>query len=91
MNLNVTGSATTGGDINSAGDRVVIRTYSDRAWMWRIDGYQPLGDAFDTPPCEIQLAREAQGESITFTHDGGGVVTVGELAEPPVWFVPLGG
>ena len=38
----------------------------------------------------MQLAEEAQGESIAFTADGAGVITVGELLEPPVWFVPLG-
>ena len=86
----LTGSSTTGGAISSDGQRVVIRTYSDRAWMWRIDGYLPFGDVFDTPPCEIQLAEEAQGESITFANDGSGVLTVGELANAPVWFVPFG-
>lgn len=87
----LTGRSTTGGSVSSDGTKVIVRTYDDQAWLWRIDGYRPFAEAFDTPPCEVRLAEEPQGESIAFANDGSGVITVGELGDAPIWFVPLSG
>jgi hypothetical protein len=79
----------TGGDVSLDGFRVVVRDYSTTARVWIRDGYQPLEDAFDEEPCEIDIAPEEQGEAITFTVDGGGVVTVSEGVGESLWFIGL--
>jgi PKD repeat protein len=79
----------TGGDISADGTRVVLRDYSDRAFVWNRDGYLPLEDALMQTPCEIDIAAERQGEAVGFTADGLGVVTVSEGSEQLLHYIEL--
>lgn len=80
----LSGGATTGGDISPLGDRIVVRTYSSTAWLWRRDQAQPFDAAFDSKPCEIDLPSELQGESIAFDDQNDWLWTVSELDTPDV-------
>jgi hypothetical protein len=75
------GQLATAGDISPSGSAIAIRTYST-VWVWpRADG-QSVADALAGPPCEAPAAIEPQGESIAFTADGLGFVTISEGANP---------
>jgi len=83
--LGIRGSAiATGGDVDAAGRRVVIRTYT-HAYLWSRPEGEALWEAFAAPPCRIDLVKERQGESIALTPDGKGFYTVSEGREQPVW------
>ena len=54
--------------------------------MWpRTD--RSVADAFVGEPCLAPATEETQGESIAFTADGAGYITVSEGSNPTVWRV----
>lgn len=71
----------TGGAVSPAGDRLVLRTYTD-AYEWRVTGR--LEDAFVTAPVRIAMESTRQGEAITYTRDGRRLVTTTEGRRTPV-------
>jgi hypothetical protein len=73
----------TGGDISPDGSLIAIRTYGT-VWIWRRAAGASIAEAFAELPCEGPSAIEAQGEAIAFEADGGGYVTAGEGANPPL-------
>jgi PKD repeat protein len=79
----------TGGDVSADGTRIVLRDYSDTAYVWHRDGYLPLEDALLETPCEIEIASERQGEAVAFTPDGVGVVTVSEGRQELIHYIEL--
>ncbi len=76
--------AATGGDIGPAGDRVVVRTYSD-AYEWRIAPGQTVAAAMapTAPVRRLTLAPQGQGEGIAYSRAGGSLVTTSEYAPSP--------
>ncbi len=78
----------TAGDISLNGDMVVIRTY-ETAFVWRRRNEKSLVDALKERPCQVPVAIEPQGESITFSADGRGYFTLSEEEEQPVNFFEL--
>lgn len=77
----------TGGDVSPDGFRVIVREYSSTARMWFRDGYEPLEEAFDREPCEIEVDDGSRGEGIGFTRDGRGVVSIGEGDDVPLYLI----
>jgi hypothetical protein len=75
--------STTGGDVSPSGDRVVIRTYSD-AYEWVVDG--DLGEALTltAPRTVTALPATAQGEAVTYSHDGRTLIVTSEGKGAPV-------
>lgn len=66
-----------GGDVAPDRDRVVIRTYTD-AWEWDLAAGQDLATALLAPPRQVPLPWTRQGEAITYTRDGTGLLTTCE-------------
>jgi len=75
----------TAGDISPAGDLIAIRTYTN-AYVWIRASGAAIGDALQSPPCEIPLANEPQGEAIGFAPNGQGYYTVSEGLSQPIRF-----
>jgi hypothetical protein len=67
----------TAGDISPDGTLVMIRTYTD-AYLWVRTAGTSIAGALRTPPCNVPLALETQGEAIGFTPSGRGYYTVSE-------------
>lgn len=59
----------TGGAVSEDGETVIIRTYT-AAWMW-----QGCTLDWSQAPTEVDLGSEPQGESVSFTDDGGLITT----------------
>ena len=85
----LSGNATTAGDVSPLGDRIIIRTYSTRAYIWRRDAASGLAEALAGEPCEVVLPAERQGETVAFSADGAALYTVSEGDHQPVWLTPL--
>jgi PKD repeat protein len=83
------GGATTGGDISLDGSLIIVRTYDDDAWLWRRDENETVGQAMAEIPCMVQLPIEPQPESVGFSTDGLGLITISERAEPMVNYTLL--
>jgi PKD repeat protein len=79
----------TGGSVSVDGTRIVLRDYSDTAYVWNRDGYLPLEEALLAEPCEIEIAGEPQGEAVAFTADGGGIVTISEGSAQALNYIGL--
>lgn len=79
----------TGADASPDGTLVVVRDYTDTAWMWLRSGRTPFELAFEGTACPVPIAGEPQGEAVGFTADGAGVLTVSEGTNQPLWFVGL--
>lgn len=72
------GGATTGGDISLDGSLIIVRTYAQDAWLWPRGPDEGLGEAMAAVPCRVVLPVEPQPESVCFTTDGAGLVTISE-------------
>lgn len=59
----------TGGDFDADGDRAVIRTL-ERLWEWDVDPEAPNAH-WGTPPREVAVLVERQGEAVSYGPDGG--------------------
>jgi len=67
----------TGGDINSNGDAILLRTYGN-AYFWPRSLGVDLATALNTTPCTVPLRFEPQGEAIGFTTEGNAYYTLSE-------------
>ncbi len=67
----------TGADVDPAGTRLALRTYSD-VILFPIPAGGTAADAVRGAPCKAPVAAEAQGEAIAWLADGAGFVTVSE-------------
>jgi hypothetical protein len=81
--LVVTGAANAPG-----GDRVVLRTYAD-AIEFDVSGGDVVRAITTGTPRITPLPDEPQGESITYTRDGTGLLTVSETAGQPAGSLPV--
>lgn len=73
----------TAGDISPAGDRVVVRTYTD-AYEWKIPNHD-VGASFRDKPAHLTLPPMRQGESAAYTQDGKTILFGSEKAESPIY------
>jgi hypothetical protein len=71
-------SLVTGGAVSPDGSRLVVRTYTD-AYVYAVPA-GGLAAAFDGTPQVFALPESFQGEAVTFTPDGTGLVVTGEGA-----------
>jgi hypothetical protein len=78
----LSGTQITGGAINAAGDRVVLRTYLE-AFEWRLtDDYKA---SFAAKPAKVALPPTKQGEAVGYTPDGDFFLVTTEGAGAPVF------
>ena len=85
--------AVTGGDISPAGDRLVLRTYTD-AYAWTLDTAastlrSALVTALALDPVVTRLAPTEQGEAIAIDLDGQSWLTTTEGRPTPVGLVAV--
>lgn len=80
------GQAVTGGAVAPAGDRLVLRTYTD-AYAWPLDA-GGLPAALRRPPVRVPLPPMPQGEAVAFRPDGS-LLVGGEGAHAAVYAVAL--
>ena len=69
--------AAVGGDISGDGSWVFVRTHT-HAFVWPRAGETFLYETFSSPPCAIELAFEAQGESLAVVGSGQSFFTLSE-------------
>jgi hypothetical protein len=77
----------TGGAVSADGRLLALRTYTD-AYVWSLSGSDVAG-ALSGEPVRIALPDAPQGEAISFTGDGAGIVVAGEGVPSDVTVVPL--
>jgi hypothetical protein len=75
----------TGGDVNPAGDTIIIRTKLT-AFIWHREPGTPFHEAFASEPCAITLQLELTGEAAGFGHDGMSFYTTMEWLNPPLHY-----
>lgn len=81
----------TGGDIDPAGKRIVLRNYAPSAYEFILPLGAPFDAIFQQPPTLISmgtLLNEGQGESIAYAADGGDLITTAENDPMPVFRTP---
>jgi hypothetical protein len=71
--------ATTAGDISPQGDQILIRTYTG-AFLWPREPGESVAQALASPPCQVPLLFELQGEAIAHAADGSAYYTTSERA-----------
>ncbi|MFT5694990.1 MAG: hypothetical protein ACI9QQ_000965 [Myxococcota bacterium] len=74
----------TAGDMSLVRNQILLRTYS-RVLLWSRSPGQSVADALKKPPCTMPDRVEPQGESITWTLDGTGYLTVSERLHQPLY------
>ncbi len=77
----------TAADISPDGQRLAVRCYA-AGWEWRLPAGapdQPFDRIFKTPPLEVPLATERQGEAICYSADGQALLTISEGPRPTLW------
>jgi len=80
--------AVTGGAVGPAGDKVVLRTYTD-AYEWVVTGGDVAAAlSSDAGRVATPLPETGQGEAITYSRDGASLVTTAEGRGAPVHAVP---
>ena len=80
--------AVTGGAVAPAGDKVVLRTYTD-AYEWVLAGDDLAGAlASDRARSVTPLPATEQGEAIAYSRDGASLVTTAEGGGAPVYVLP---
>ncbi len=75
----------TGGDVSPDGKFVIVRGVFN-AFMWVRPEGERLWRAFEQEHFALKLAHERQGEGICFDADGLGYFTIGEEANPPIYY-----
>lgn len=85
--------AVTAGDFGPAGDRLVLRTYTD-ALTWSVDPTVPdlaeaVTQALQRPAVSVPLPETTQGEGIAYDAGGADWVTTTEGLDSPVQLVPV--
>lgn len=78
-------SLPTAADFNSANGVIGVRTYGS-LWLWQVGKSQDVALALQSAPCEALSQLELIGESFSFSEDGNGYVTVGELQSALAFF-----
>jgi hypothetical protein len=71
----------TGGSVAPDGSALLIRTY-DGVFLWPRAPGTSLGDALLGEPCPLPVAKEGQGEGVTFGADAWSYFTIGEGDSP---------
>ncbi len=69
--------AAVGGDISADGSWIFVRT-STHAFVWPRSESTFLDETFASSPCAVELAFEAQGETLAASHDGQVFFTLSE-------------
>lgn len=77
-----------GGDIDAAGRRVVLRDYA-MAFEFVLAPGQPFERIFEQPPRTVSLIGEMQGEGICYSLDGRELITTSEVQEFKLTRCPL--
>lgn len=80
------GRVITAADISPDGSRVALRGYQ-ALWMYARPAGTSIRDTLSAAPCRAPNPREMQGETVAFSADGTGVVTVSEGEFSPLWRV----
>jgi hypothetical protein len=78
-------SLPTAADFNAANGVIGVRTYGS-LWLWQVGESQEVAAALLSAPCEAPSQLELIGEALSFTGDGSGYVTVGELQSTLAFF-----
>ena len=73
----------TGGAIAPAGDAVVLRTYGE-VYLYRREPGSTIAATLAGARCIGDLAKEPQGEAVTFAADGASYVTMSEGVDQPI-------
>ena len=60
----------TGGDISPDGKSLVLRTYKDTAYLWKLTSTKTIAQSLQENPLTITIAKERGGEAICFSNDG---------------------
>lgn len=71
-------SMSTGGDLDAAGQRVVVRDYAT-AYEFTLPEGEPFDAVFGQSPRTVGLLGELQGEGICYAPDGGNLITTSEV------------
>ncbi|SFT65664.1 hypothetical protein SAMN05660657_02183 [Geodermatophilus amargosae] len=77
----------TGGAVARDGSRIALRTYTD-AYVWPLAG-SDVPAALAAEPVRIALPDAPQGEAVSFTADGSGLLVAGEGVPGDVTLVPI--
>jgi hypothetical protein len=77
------GALLTGGDIAPAGDAVVLRTYG-QVYLYERPPGSTIGATLAGARCTGDLAKEPQGEAVTFSADGASYLTMSEGVDQPI-------
>ncbi|MEZ4396456.1 MAG: hypothetical protein R3C71_06080 [Candidatus Krumholzibacteriia bacterium] len=67
----------TAGDVNAAGDAVLLKTY-EGIYLFRRSAGQRLDEALQAPPLRLPYSPEPQGEAVAWSADGETYYTVSE-------------
>lgn len=70
-------SLVTGGDVSPCGDRVLLRTYFSLL-EYTVPPGKGIAEALATSPRSVPVAKEPQGEAVSYRLDGRGYVTASE-------------
>jgi hypothetical protein len=80
-----------GGDISRAGDMILLRD-EDRGWLWARRPGEEIAAALGRAPRPVITRGHRQGsngESIGFSPDGRGYLTVSEGKQEAIYFFPI--
>jgi len=75
----------TGGAVHPKAEGILLRTYTS-LFFYPLATGQTLGAALAGPGCEMPVMLELQGESVTFTPNGKGYLTVSEQSGQSLHF-----
>lgn len=73
----------TGGDIDSCGERLLLRTYT-RLYLFELPTGESFEAIFSAGFKAMPVAEEFQGEAVAWRHDGRGYLTASEGSAPPL-------
>jgi hypothetical protein len=79
----------TGGSVHPGSRGVLLRTYTGVFFYPKSEG-QTLADALTGTACALPAADEPQGETVAWTAQGEGYLTVSEGGSAPIWSVSCG-
>ncbi|MFO0591457.1 MAG: hypothetical protein U0441_28165 [Polyangiaceae bacterium] len=75
----------TSGDVHPEAKGILLRTYTS-LFFYAMTPDQTLEAALSAKPCEMPVLLELQGESVAFTANGRGYVTVSEMSGQSLHF-----
>lgn len=74
----------TAGDISADGSQILLKSYS-KVFYWKRFAGQPVWQAMQNKPRELEYEQEKQGEAIGFERDGKSYLTTSEGVFAPVY------